>query len=61
VRPVRSIAAMVFSNVGGAGSLAMRSISARFSAIAGFERGLEVLDRWRIRRRRPPAPARRRG
>jgi hypothetical protein len=30
----RSIAAIVFSKVGGAGLLAMRSISARFSAIA---------------------------
>ena len=39
--PVRSIATMVFSKVGEAGSAAMRSISARFSAMAVSKAGFK--------------------
>src|SRR5438132_81025 len=45
--PVRSIATMVFSKVGEAGSAAMRSISARFSAMAVSKAGFKSAG-WKL-------------
>jgi hypothetical protein len=45
---------MVFWNVGGAGSLAMRSTSARFSAIAASSAGLKSATRTESNGGMPP-------
>jgi hypothetical protein len=54
VRPLRSMAAMVFSKPGGAGSFAMRSTSARFSVMAASSAGPRCSGRARSNGGTPP-------